>query len=363
MVISPKVAPSLEGRSLGNSHSSSSSLASPPDLAAIDVLPLIADSVVCTDESGRILLFNAAAERSFGYSAAEVIGKDVSILLPQRYRAEHADEVRAFGLGHGDSDRLMGHQREVRGLRKNGKEFAGEATVSRHLLDGRTILTVVHRDITERKEIEEQREAVAHELDHRIRNVISVVSALVSLTAKSASSVAEFRDSLQTRLSGLAATQTFLARGKGAGADLNALLVAELAHYRASGGENVHINGPTVAIRPSAVQPLALAVHELATNSAKYGAFSEPGGSVTITTDISGPPDARQFSLEWRETGGPPVQPPDRQGFGTLLIQQMIERVFHGAVQYDHRRDGLVCRMVMPAARLQEDKTENLGTS
>lgn len=345
-----------------DTHSSLISFADPPDLTAIDILPLVADSIVCTDERGRILLFNAAAERSFGYSAAEVIGKDVGMLLPRRYRDEHAEQVRAFGLGSGDSNRIMGHQREVMSLRKNGDEFVGEATVSRRVINGRTILTVVHRDITERKEMEEQREAVAHELDHRIKNVISVVSALVALTAKSASSVEEFRDSLQARLRGLAATQAFLARGKENGTDLNALLIAELAHYRASGGENVRIQGPTIALRSSAVQPLALAVHELATNSAKYGALSEPDGKVTITTEISARAGVSQFSLEWRETGGPPVRPPDRQGFGSLLIQQMIEKVFHGTILYDYRPDGLVCRLVIPIAGLEEVKSEILGS-
>ena len=329
------------------------------ELSPMDVLPFIADSVICTDEDGRILLFNRSAERSFGYSASEVLGKSVGILMPQQYRTEHADQVQAFGVEDGNASRIMGHQREVWGRRKNGEEFVGEATVARHSVNGRIVLTAVHRDITERKELEDQREAIAHELDHRIKNVISVVSALVSITAKSASSVSEFRDSLQARLSGLAATQTFLARGRREKVDLNALLYAELSHYRTPGGENVKFIGPTVALRSSAVQPLALAIHELATNSAKYGAFSEPSGCVTITTTLGGAPDARQLALEWRETAGPQVQSPDWHGFGTLLVQQMIERVFHGTVLYDYRPDGLICRMVVPIAGLEETQPEN----
>ncbi|MFN6935443.1 MAG: sensor histidine kinase [Tsuneonella sp.] len=345
-----------------DSHTSLISVASPPDLTTIDILPFIADSVICTDENGRILLFNPAAERSFGYSASEVIGNDIGILLPSRYRADHRDQVQAFGLGLGDSNRLMGHQREVWGLRKNGEEFVGEATISRHPLNGRTILTVVHRDITERKELEEQREAVAHELDHRIKNVISVVSALVSLTAKGATSVADFSDSLQTRLRALAATQSFLAKGKGVGADLDALLCAELAQYRAPDGVNLHIEGPTIQLRASAVQPLALAIHELATNSAKYGAFSEPGGRVTIVTDIASASGSRQLAIEWQEAGGPTTRPPHRHGFGTLLIQQMVERVFKGSVLFDYRPEGLVCRIEVPADRWEEASSKKVMT-
>lgn len=320
----------------------------------IDILPLIGDSVICTDRSGRILLFNRAAERSFGYSAAEVLGEHVDILLPQQHRAQHTDQVRAFASGDGTANRIMGYQREVWGRRKNGEEFPAEATVSRHSVDGRTILTVVHRDITERKDLEEQREAISHELDHRIRNVVSVVSSLVSLTAKSALSVGEFKDSLQERLSGLAATQTFLGRAKGKNISLSALLQAELGHYRSSDGTNVNINGAPVALRSQAVQPLALAVHELATNSAKYGALSDPRGCVTITTDCMMEGDKGLIAIEWRETGGPPVQPPDRQGFGTTLIEQMIKRVFKGSVELDYRSEGLVCRMTLPRANVEQ---------
>ena len=171
----------------------------------IDVLPFIADSVICTDEHGRILLFNKAAERSFGYAAAEVLGEPINILLPPRFQTGHGDHMRAFSQVSGVTARLMGDQRVVWSLRKNGEEFPAEASISRHMFENATILTVVHRDITERQEIEAQREAIARELDHRIKNVISVVSALVSLTAKSALTVEEFRDSLQQRLGGLAA--------------------------------------------------------------------------------------------------------------------------------------------------------------
>lgn len=125
-------------------------------LMSVDVLALIADAVICTDEDGRIILFNRAAEQSFGYSTPEVIGQHVEMLLPKRHRAEHAHQVRSFASGGGAANRLMGHQREVWGRRKNGEEFPSEATVSRHSVDGRTILTAVHRDITERKELEKR---------------------------------------------------------------------------------------------------------------------------------------------------------------------------------------------------------------
>ena len=131
---------------------------------SVEVLPLIADAVICTDETGRVLLFNRAAEKSFGYAAS------------------HAYHLRSFALDDGEASRLMGRRREVRGRRKNGEEFPAEATISRHTVGGKIILTVVHRDVTERKTIEDQRDTIVQELNHRIANVFAVVSSLVSLT-------------------------------------------------------------------------------------------------------------------------------------------------------------------------------------
>ncbi|MCG6115262.1 MAG: PAS domain S-box protein [Mesorhizobium sp.] len=322
-------------------------------LMGIDVLALIADSVICTDEEGRILLFNQAAEQSFGYSATEVMGQHVEMLLPERHRAEHAHQVRSFALEDSAENRLMGQQREVWGRRKNGEEFPAEATVSRHSVNGRMVLTVVHRDITERKQLEELHEAIEHELDHRIQNMFSVVSSLVSLSAKSASSVDEFRDSLQDRLRALAATQTFLRRGRRGSISLGELLLAELAHYRNSEGTNLIIQSAPVELGWSAAQTLALALHELATNSAKYGAFSDERGSVTVTSESRSDGEERLIVIEWRESGGPPVKPPSRQGFGTTLIEQVIKRTFQADIIVDYRPEGLVCRMTLPRAAVE----------
>lgn len=322
-------------------------------LTNTDVLALVADAVICADEDGRILLFNRAAEQTFGYSAHEVLGEPVDILLPQRHRAEHARQVQDFAAGGSEVDRVMGLRREVRGCRKNGEEFAAEATVSRHSVDGRTILTVVHRDITERKALEDQREAIARELDHRVRNLLSVVSSLVSISARSAANVEELKDSLLGRLRALATTQTMLRRGPRERIRLDELLLAELDHYRSPDGTNVVMKGEPVVLCPTAVQPLALAIHELATNSAKYGALSDPNGRVTLTFEGIGERDESLLLIEWREAGGPTVKPPVRPGFGTTFIEQMIRRTLRAEVAVDYRPEGLVCRMTLPRAKVE----------
>ena len=319
----------------------------------IDVLALVADSVICTDEDGRILVFNQAAEQSFGYSASEVIGQRVEMLLPQPDRSEHIDQVRNFALGGGAANRLMGHRREVRGRRKNGDEFPAEAMVSRQTIDGKTILAVVNRDITERKELEKLREAVAREVDHRMRNVLSVVNSLISLSAASAANVEDFKESLVGRLKALAASQSALRFGEQQTTTLSELFRAELAQYETSNRANVTIEGPPVSVGPSAAQMLALAAHELATNSAKYGALGNAGGRVAITSAFKSEGDNSVLVIEWREAGGPPVKPPTRQGFGTTLLKQVVAKALRADVAMEYRPEGLTCRMTMPMATVE----------
>lgn len=334
-----------------------------PDLVSGDVLlSLIADAVICADEDGRILFFNRAAEKSFGYGASEAIGQHVNMLLPERYRAEHVNQVHSFALSHGDSDRLMGRSREVWGRRKSGEEFPAEATVSRHTVNGKPILTVVHRDVSDRKKLEQQRETIARELDHRVRNVLSVVNSLVQLSARGAATVDAFKRSLLGRLAALANTQKALRFGARQSASLKELLLAELDQYRAGDGANVVIDVPPVALRATVAQNLALAFHELATNSAKYGALSVTGGRVAITSAFVAGGEASPLSIEWRETGGPVVKPPSRQGFGTALIQQAVRGTPGAEIDMQFLPEGLVCRMTFPAIAAEKAGAELLAS-
>ncbi len=322
-----------------------------PSRVVFDALQLIDDAVICTDENGSILLFNSAAERSFGYSAAEAIGQPVEMLLPLNDRAKHAIQVQGYLTEGANSHRFMGRKREVVGRHKDGTEFSTEAIVSRHLVDGSTILTVVHRDITERKKMEQQREVIAQELDHRIRNIFSVVNSLVCLTAPGAESVKEFKETLLRRLSTLARTQVVLRAGSPKTSDLKDVLLDELASYQSDDGSNITINGPLVDVSPDAAQTLALIFHELATNSAKYGALSCDSGLVTITYACVGVGDT-DVDMEWRESGGPKVLPPPRQGFGTGLIKQVVHSTFGGEVALEYLQEGFFCRMVLPMVKV-----------
>lgn len=319
---------------------------------SVEVLPLIADAVICTDETGRVLLFNRAAEKSFGYAASEVIGRAVEMLLPRSDAASHAYHLRSFALDDGEASRLMGRRREVRGRRKNGEEFPAEATISRHTVGGKIILTVVHRDVTERKTIEDQRDTIVQELNHRIANVFAVVSSLVSLTAKSATDVSAFKDSLLKRLSALARTQRVLQFGAEHSATLGQLLESELEQYQDYTRENIAIDAPSVFLGSRQAQALALVIHELATNSAKYGALSGASGKLAVTVTSDGEKNEENVVIQWQESGGPLVISPQRHGFGTTLIGRIFSRIFGTEVVLDFAPEGVSCRLTLPRNKL-----------
>ncbi len=131
-------------------------------------------------------------------------------------------------------------------------------------------------------------------------------------------------------------------------------------------GARAVLRGEDVELGPRAVLTLAMAFHELATNSAKYGALSKAGGQVAVTYAVTGEADKGQVVVQWRDSGGPPVTPPTRQGLGTTLIRQLDKSTFGGDVTLEYPRDGLVCRMTLPkaaveAASLDPTSAENLS--
>ncbi|WP_052341142.1 PAS domain S-box protein [Salinarimonas rosea] len=316
--------------------------------AAADWLALVGDAVVVTDESGRIVLFNRAAETIFGYAADEALGAPVEMLIPERFRSGHIRDVAAFARGGETAGRVMGHRREVLGLRRDGDEFPVQATVARGRHEGRLLLTVAIRDASERIRLEEQRRLMVEELNHRVKNMIAIVNALVSLSARGATSVDAYRTALQRRLGAMSETSSLLDEEGSSGASLAAQLEHELGPWRDQESANVRLAGPHVTFEPKAELSMRLAIHELATNAAKYGALSVPVGRVDVTWRLDDGPVGRRLVLDWQEAGGPTVAPPQRRGFGSTLIEALVARSLGGAVRLDFRAEGLQCRIELP---------------
>ncbi len=312
-----------------------------------DILSLIGDSVVIIDASGNIILFNRAAEDLFGYSSTEVLGHLIDVLIPVRFQNQHREDHSRFLAGHVAARRAMGAGREVLGRRKDGTEFAVEVTLSRQLIDGRHIGTAVIRDVSARKVEEQQRQVVADEVAHRLRNMMAVVTSIVSLTARAASSAAEFKNALLGRFAAISRTNESLIRRSWSQASLRELIESELEPYQSEDGRIV-LEGPDIEIDREVAVHLALVFHELATNAAKYGALSTPTGRIEVRWRAT-VAEKPVLELMWQEIGGPAVSPPTRRGFGSELIFNSL-RGHQGEAELSYLATGVRYSLRLPLA-------------
>src|SRR5262245_19732008 len=306
------------------------------------ILEIAGDAIVSIDANQRITLFNGAAERLFGYSRGEMLGRSIELLIPARFRAVHCKHIERFALGLVIA-RRMGERQDVVGQRRGGEEFATEASMSKLKISAGWIYTIVLRDISERKRAEERQRILVAELDHRVKNTLATVSAVVSRTGQGRRSASDFAAALVGRLHSMAATHELLGARWWQGVSLTELVRRELAPYTA--GNNTELNGPEVVLRAEAGQAMAMVLHELATNAAKYGALSTSKGRVSIRWDrrMNGHPTC--LVLEWREIGGPPVIAPGNPSYGTSTIRDLIPYEFGGTVDLVFAPEGVRCRI------------------
>jgi two-component sensor histidine kinase len=198
------------------------------------------------------------------------------------------------------------------------------------------------REIEARRVAEEERELLVAELNHRVKNTLATVQSIASQSLREGRSAAEARETFEARLVALSHAHDLLTREHWRGAELSGIVREELAPY--SGRYSAA--GPPVRLPPSTALAIAMALHELATNAAKYGALSAPTGHVRVSWER--PPG--RLDLTWRETGGPPVAAPAARGFGARMITQGLQRQLQGEVDLAFKPEGVVCRIDIPLA-------------
>jgi PAS domain S-box-containing protein len=216
--------------------------------------------------------------------------------------------------------------------------------------DGKLLYLVrVVQDITERKAAEQRAKLLVDELNHRVKNTLATVQSLASQSARGAPTPAAFRESFEGRLIALSKAHDQLTQHHWESADLRELLTGSLAPY--AGAERVVLRGEDILLRPRAVLTLAMAFHEFATNAAKYGALSAPGGRVEIRWQpvrLEGGDGRGLLQIEWREEGGPPVEEPQQRGFGTKLIEGSVMAELGGSARLLFAPQGLRCEISIP---------------
>ncbi len=260
----------------------------------------------------------------------------------------HPDDRSRYSLSAILNDGQPRFQVEFRIVRPSGEVrwCYGAGVISRDPQGKPARMNGVTVDITERKRAEERQVLLAREVDHRAKNTLAVVLSVLRLTR--APTTREFITAVEGRVHALAATHNLLSSTRWEGADLRRIVEEEMAPYHASHRQRVITAGPAVVLLPATAQAMALALHELATNAAKYGALSTETGTLTLSWKTSD--DA--LILDWIESGGPPAAEPARLGFGLTIVRSSIEAQFRGGVIYDWRAEGLRCQLSIPAAQI-----------
>jgi PAS domain S-box-containing protein len=210
--------------------------------------------------------------------------------------------------------------------------------------NGRSVFVCVAQDVTERKAHDEKIQLLMREVNHRSKNMLSLVQAIARQTA--AREPEDFVGRFTERIQALSANQDLLVRHEWQGVDVEDLVRAQLAHFADLVGSRIAMHGPKLRLNAAAAQAIGLTLHELATNAGKYGALSTDTGRV----DIGWGTEGDTFTMSWTERDGPPVSPPERRGFGSTVIASMAKATVGGEVQLDYAPSGLMWRLTCPAA-------------
>ena len=302
------------------------------------------DAIVGKNLDGIITSWNRGAERIFGYPTKEAIGRPITILSPPNHQNEEETIMRQIRRGQ----RVEPFE-TVRQC-KHGNLIDVALTISPvRNAQGKIVgASKIARDITERKRSEAQIINLAREAEHRTKNILATVQATVRLSHSKTPE--DLKELIEGRIDALAKVHTLFVESHWTGAELHSLVTQELLPYRSDGEARVRIKGPDVMLEPNMAQTVAISMHELATNAAKYGALSA-NGAVSVTWQK---PTANNgtttLTVVWQEFDGPPVKPPRQSGFGTSLIRDLIPHELGGRVELVFEPDGVRCHIDIPLA-------------
>jgi PAS domain S-box-containing protein len=293
------------------------------------------DAIVTKNLDGIIASWNGGAERVFGYTAEEAIGQPITIVIPQ----DRLDEERTILTRIRRGERID-HFETVR-QRRHGSLIVVSLTVSPvKNAEGKIVgASKIARDITGQKRSQEQIATLAREAEHRSKNLLASVQAMVKLSQSDTSE--GLKDAIEGRIRALANVHSLFVETRWVGAELSTIAAQELAPYSKEAETRARIDGPQVFLKPDIAQSIALILHELATNAAKYGALSAAEGWIDLKW-LHGADG--WLTLCWTELGGPDIQTPTRQGFGTRVIERLVGQL-KGKARFDWRPEGLVCEI------------------
>ena len=285
----------------------------------------------------------------FGTTSVQAVGQNITAFMPEHYRLRHRLRIAASAKTGTPSFQ----QAEVEGLRGDGSAFPAELSVAAWEAGGRHYFTGIIRDVTQRKKREEKINILLREVNHRSKNMLSLVQAIASQTA--AREPREFVRQFSERIRALAASQDLLVKSHWQGIDIEELVKSQLAHFRDLLSGRIEVKGPPLRITASAAQSIGMAIHELATNAGKYGALSSVSGRIAIAWSLKEASNGtRRFALSWIESGGPPVPVPARRGFGSIVVEIMPRMELDAEAGLQFAPEGLRWHLDCPASAVLE---------
>jgi two-component system CheB/CheR fusion protein len=208
------------------------------------------------------------------------------------------------------------------------------------------LILLALEDITEHHQAVIRQKMLIGETKHRVKNTLATVLAIVHQTLRDAQSLDQARSTFDARIGALTQTQDILNDEAWVGTKI-ANIVAGAIEPQLGGAKRFRISGPDVELDPRSAMALAMALHELFTNAVKYGALSNAAGHVDLAWSIAGEAEHRRLEMHWKESGGPPVEPPQNRGFSSRMIELTLAGVPGGSAQIVYRKDGLVCTLTV----------------
>ncbi|MCJ8057051.1 PAS domain S-box protein [Shinella curvata] len=305
------------------------------------------DAILGIDLDMTITSWNAAAERLYGYSESQAVGRSVLMLVPEDRKDEEPTILRQIRAG-----RIVEPYETVR-LRRDGQPVEVLLSVSPiHDASDRVVgASKLTHDITVRKDAERLQTVLVNEMNHRVKNTLATVIAVARQTIGRDNANKADIEAFTSRIGSLSRAQDLLVHGDWQNADLKAVIKQAISPYPA---EAFRIDGPSVPLPPKAVVSLSLALHELATNAAKYGALSVTEGRIAISWRYD-PTVGSLLEITWKETDGPAVTPPTRKGFGTLLVERLLAAELRGSAHLSYEETGVTCIIKADMSQIQMD--------
>jgi len=305
------------------------------------------DAIISKDLNGIVTSWNSGAQQVFGYTAAEMIGQPIMRLIPDDRQDEETSILSRIRAGE-----RVEHFDTIR-WRKDGTRIPISVTVSpvRNRNGDIVGASKIARDISERKRLEEAQRVLSREVNHRSKNLLAVVQSIIRYTV-SHSPQQNFVRRINERLRALSANQDLLIESSWRGAEMAALIRSQLSHVEHLPIERIETRGETIVLVPTAAQAVGMALHELATNAAKFGALSEEAGQVTVAWRVDRSDKGNTLIITWKESGGPAVSAPEYAGFGTTIIERITGQSLGGRVTTIYAPSGLTWELRAPADAL-----------